>query len=505
MDLETTLLILAVLGTILFLVALVMSYKSWRWHTMLLVGLVFVAGAVATWLSVETLKVHQSWRGILFLDDLGNPADPKLSIQFGGPTGLIEKTEKLREENYELEFGKETDRGEIIAPGIVQLQSQLASILVDRGRLWNGAQPLSLSAEDVLVVEVPQTETYRIEKNIPLYIFGEKTPLEGGKYLGMFRVEEVIGNATDEEGDATPGGKVQVTLRPGWPISEEERNRLSASVDNKDLWRLYDKTPVDRHQVFSGLKSSDMKIEEDEFNRLDMEARLRKLLPPQSVQEYIDDYQPAQDQHPPERIEELVEFIEDYPDDDTDPHFSEGQQLWLPRVGAEGVVEIRDSVTGGTIEVEAIPSISELLEQEVIERLDEEGSPRYSRKLRDYAYLFSDLYRERRRQTYEINEKLVEMKTVERVIGEKQEIVDRFTKEKGRLTNDAEQFHRDQKIIQALTDSMDAQRKAVDTALRKVRQETISLGEKLNTKQLKAVREIDRRSPDPGPPAGAGS
>ena len=96
------------------------------------------------------------------------------------------------------------------------------------------------------------------------------------------------------------------------------------------------------------------------------------------------------------------------------------------------------------------------------------------------------------------------MKTVERVIEEKQEIVDRFTKEKDRLTNDAEQFHRDQKIIQALTDSMDTQRKAVDTTLRKVRQETISLGEELNTKQLKAVREIDRRSPDPGTPAGAG-
>ena len=507
MDLETTLLILAVLGTILFLVALVMSYNSWRWHTMLLVGLVFVAGAVATWMSVETLKVHQSWRGILFLDDLGDPDDPELSIQFGGPTGLIKKTEKLRKENYELEFGKETDRGEIIAPGILQLQSQLASILLDRGRLWNGAQPLSLSAEDVLVVEVPQVETYRIEKNIPLYIFGEKTPLEGGEYLGMFRVEEVIGNATDEESDPTPGGKVQVTLRPGWPISEEERNRLSASVNNRDLWRLYDKTPVDRHRVFSDLKSSDMKIEEDEFSQLDTEARLRKLLPPQSVQEYIDDYQPAQDQqieNTPERIEELVEFIEDYPDDDTEAYFSEGQQLWLPRVGAEGVVEIRDSVTGGTIEVEAIPSISELIEQEIIERLDEEGSPRYSRKLRDYAYLFRDLYRERKRQTYEINEKLVEMKTVERVIEEKQEIVDRFTKEKDRLTNDAEQFHRDQKIIQALTDSMDTQRKAVDTTLRKVRQETISLGEELNTKQLKAVREIDRRSPDPGTPAGAG-
>ena len=154
-----------------------------------------------------------------------------MSIQFGGPAGLIEKTEKLREENYELEFGKENDRGQIIAPGIVQLQSQLASILLDRGRIWSGAQALSLSAEDVLVVEVPQTETYRIEKNIPLYIFSEKTPLEGGEYLGMFRVEEDGGNVTDKEGDSTPGGKVQVTLRPGWPISKDERNRLSTSVN----------------------------------------------------------------------------------------------------------------------------------------------------------------------------------------------------------------------------------------------------------------------------------
>ncbi len=345
MDLETILLILAVLGTILFLVALVMSYKSWRWHTMLLVGLVFTAGAVATWLSFELLEEHQKWRGILFLDDLGDPDDPKLSIQFGGPAGLIEKTEKLREENYELEFGKENDRGQIIAPGIVQLQSQLASILLDRGRIWSGAQALSLSAEDVLVVEVPQTETYRIEKNIPLYIFSEKTPLEGGEYLGMFRVEEVVGNVTDEEGDSTPGGKVQVTLRPGWPISKDERNRLSASVNNRDLWRLYDKTPVDRHQVFSDLKSSDMKIEEEEFNRLDMEARLRKLLPPRSVQEYIDDYQPAQDQqieNTPERIEELVEFIEDYPDDDTDPISlrvnSSGFPKWVQRVSWRFVI-----------------------------------------------------------------------------------------------------------------------------------------------------------------------
>ena len=361
MDLETTLLILAVLGTILFLVALVMSYNSWRWHTMLLVGLVFVAGAVATWMSVEMLKVHQSWRGILFLDDLGDPDDPKLSIQFGGPMGLIEKTEKLRKENYEIEFGKEDDDGKREG-GIVQLQSKLAEVLLDRGRLWNDAQPLSLSEDDVLLLEVTQPKTYRIEKNVPLYIFEEKTFLEGGRYLGMFFVEEVIGNATDEEGSTAPRSKVQVTLRPGWPISEEERNRLSASVNNRDLWRLYDKTPVDRHQAFAGLEADDMKIDEEEFSTLNREDRLRKILPPDSADEFIEDYQPfikpvefesirefikeydkKNGKYPRDRIEVGVTFLEALParqndDDEEDLNFAKGQEVWL---GIDDVVARR--------------------------------------------------------------------------------------------------------------------------------------------------------------------
>ena len=69
MDLQTVLLILGILGTILFLVALVMSYKSWRWHTLLLVWLVFAAACVAIAMSVQTLKMPQSWRELLLVDD----------------------------------------------------------------------------------------------------------------------------------------------------------------------------------------------------------------------------------------------------------------------------------------------------------------------------------------------------------------------------------------------------------------------------------------------------
>ena len=86
MDLQTVLLILGILGTILFLVALVMSYKSWRWHTVLLVWLVFAASCVAIWMSVQTLKIHQSWRELLLVDDRERTGGKPIA-------GLIEKTE----------------------------------------------------------------------------------------------------------------------------------------------------------------------------------------------------------------------------------------------------------------------------------------------------------------------------------------------------------------------------------------------------------------------------
>ncbi|MDG2207325.1 MAG: hypothetical protein P8K78_05425 [Pirellulales bacterium] len=438
-----------------------------------------------------------------------------MSIQFGGPMGLIEKTEKLRKENYEIEFGKEEDDGKREG-GIVQLQSQLAEVLLDRGRLWNDAQPLSLSEDDVLILEVTQPKTYRIEKNVPLYIFEEKTFLEGGRYLGMFFVEEVIGNATDEESDPTPGGKVQVTLRPGWPISEGERNRLSASVNNRDLWRLYDKTPVDRHQAFAGLEADDMKIDEEEFSTLNREDRLRKILPPDSADEFIEDYQPfikpvefesirefikeydkKNGKYPRDRIEVGVKFLEALParqndDEEEDLNFAKGQEVWL---GIDDVVARR--------------SVLELLDVSddaaaKIELIDEEDSLRYSRKLRDYAYLFRDFYRKGQSHEFEISEKMGEIEGVKQVKAEKAKVIAQFREEKARLKNDSAQFSHEQKILESLTNSLSASRKAVDTALKKVRQETIRLGEELNTKQLKAIRDIDRRAPDPGTPAGAG-
>ncbi|MEC7502053.1 MAG: hypothetical protein VX970_10010 [Planctomycetota bacterium] len=500
MDLQTGLLILGILGTILFLVALVMSYKSWRWHTLLLVWLVFAAACVAIAMSVQTLKMHQSWRELLLVDDRDHSGDQPIA-------GLIEKTEALREENHQLEFGAEDDRGRIVDYGIAQLELKLAALLLDRGRMWNDAGPTEISGEDVVTVQFDRPQTYRLEKDLPVYAFSSEPFINGGKYLGMFRVAEIIGNqVADGEQPAGGGGPLQVTLQPQWPVSETERTRLQQSVENGELWILYDKMPVDRHLVFNGLEALDLEVDEEVFDAMDRADRLRKILPQRSVQEFIDDYQPARPEHPAERIEELVEFLEDYPDEDESARFVEGQNVWLPREGAEAgsTIAIRDAITGGSLEVEAIPEISTLIDDEVVERVEEEGSPRYSRQLRDYAYIFRDQHQERKRQAFEIAETVTKITEVQALIAEKQQVIDLFKEEKGRLERDYQQFVQDRKTIDQLVSQMRKKSTASNQRLVEIRNETIQLGKKLTEKQLNAVKEIDRRTPDPNATSGSG-
>jgi hypothetical protein len=499
MDFQTVLLILGILGIILFLVALVMSYKSWRWHTLLLVWLVFAAACVAMWMSLQTLKAHQSWREILHVNDRNQSPNQPIA-------GLIKKTEKLRQENHELEFGVEDERGRIISPGIGQFELTLATLLLDRGRMWTDAKPVEMSAEDVVTVEFDQPQTHRLEKELPVYVFSSDPFLTGGRYLGMFQVAEVTGNqAAEGEEPSAVAGSLRATLRPQWPVTEEEHNRLQNSVENEERWTIYDKMPVDRHLVFAGLAAVDLEMEAEPFDAMDRAARLRKILPQRTVQEFIDDYHPARPEHPPARIEDHVEFLEDYPDDEDEPaRFIEGQQVWLPKKGVESDTNIRDPVTGGTIEVRALPKISALLEDEVIERVEEDGSPRYSRQLRDYAHLFRDIHRERKRQDFEIVDAILKISEVQNLIGEKQQVIKLFEDEKGRLSRDQQQFIHDQKVIDDLVSKVRNKTTSSNRRLVEIRNETIRLGKQLNTKQLDAVEEIDHRAPDPESPSDSG-
>ena len=151
-----------------------------------------------------------------------------------------------------------------------------------------------------------------------------------------------------------------------------------------------------------------------------------------------------------------------------------------------------------------LETISTLIDNEIIERVEEEGTFRYSRQLRDYAYLFRDMYRERKRQDFEIVETNLKISEVQTLIAEKQQVIKIFEEEKGRLDRDHQQFVKDRKTIDALVSKVRNKTTASNRRLVEIRNETIKLGKQLTEKQLNAVKEIDRRAPDPKSTSGSG-
>ena len=495
-NLQILLYVLAGIALILFLVAIIMSHKSWKAHTLIMVFLVFLASGTTMVLSVQALKAHQAWREILH----GSPGERA--------SGLIAEMEKLQLENQELEFGKEEPDGQITEPGIAQLSLKLAEVLYDRGRMWTDCKPAPMAPDsDSVTVTIQQQSPSQITVNLILYVFEARPFSAGGSYLGMFRVSAVTGGAgadagEDQGGDAA-AGEVVVTLVPNWKMSQQEQTRLAESSRNEQPWIMYDKMPVDGHQVFASLTAGDVGVPEDEFEEMAREMRIQRLIPGDTQKEFIEDHQPARDDHPPERIEEQVEFQEDYPDDETEIRFVDNQIVWLLREPPEGTNIIKDPITNIEIQVEAIPTIDELVRLEIVERVDE-GAARYSRKLRDYGYLFRDLYLALDHQQLQLVEIGLDIKEVNQLLTDKLQVTKQFESEKDRLTNDRTKFQGEQQIIERLINAVQDQTKTTRSRMAEIRKETIRLGKRLNAAQMRAVEAINRRTPDSRSAAGAG-
>jgi len=201
-----------------------------------LVGLIAVAALVFWYMSMRTLKTQQYWRELV--EDYQNAI------------------EQVEQQNQWLREGREQD-GKLLVMGIRQTKLELEKVLLDRGRVWYNCTPEATP-------QTAQTGEVRVTTDLPdphgitvdtvLYVF-EQTPVEqGGAYLGAFVADQVAAK--------------QVALKPAFKFTAAELQRLSRS---QGPWVMYDKLPADNYYLFADLD----------------EDQLRKLLPAESVEEYL--------------------------------------------------------------------------------------------------------------------------------------------------------------------------------------------------------------------------
>jgi hypothetical protein len=153
------------------------------------------------------------------------------------------------------------------------LRAALDRELFMRGRVWRDVRPAKRPTEPnekgefELMVDMA-SEQHQLTDKMVLYLFEEKLAQDGGRYLGEFRVSGV-------------GGK-QVTLNPAKKMDQEEYNRL---VKSSGPWVIYERLPMDRHDLFEGLSEQDL-----------------KAMMPSAYQEILRHGQPAKADDPPECV-----------------------------------------------------------------------------------------------------------------------------------------------------------------------------------------------------------
>jgi len=260
-----------------------MSAKSWRiWH----VAIVFFLALVSCfyWIMAgHVLAQHEKWRSKIadYEEKLLEAEQVKEALRVGTEDAQIQRKVVQRLQDLGREdvnrVSTAVERG-----GLLQTKRRLEQIVDLRGRVWAGGEPQAPDDEGNVTVSFEAPSPEGIEEQMTLFAFQQGPTLEDGNrrtYIGEFKATAV--NVNEAEGGGT------VTLTPALVLSEADRQRLGSSGP----WILYERMPIDRHDIISGMLAE---MNEEEF---------RELFPEETVEQFLRDSKPAKEDDPPERVQ----------------------------------------------------------------------------------------------------------------------------------------------------------------------------------------------------------
>ena len=387
-----------VVVALLALVAIFMSIKTWHWAQMLLVLGVFMLSLVALFLSAEVLRIHKALRsGIPNLEkQLVERAKESEALRFG--TSDVQLMTRI--------FGESPfDESVEEMPGIDELNHRLQISARRLGRLWNGVQGAGFQ-NGIVTVNIPEGQP-ALTPNAILYAFEigapqGADPLQGAQYLGEFKVT----------------GPNQ--LQPVQRLTERTGRRLTSS---QRPWRLYETMPADRHDLFEPLGDEQLQV----------------LLPPASVQDYVDHGQP----YKPEQ----------------DPRDKAGFDEEGNRVGPD--------------EVDSAPD------------------QRYDRPLRSYAYLFEEFDRQRTLLLAQLRETSNDIKKLKQADANAKQLSAYREQELKSLAIDRKGMQRDRDAIKMLLAEVQLQLQNATRLLQRAMDANEQLADELTRRQLSRLQAFD--------------
>ena len=302
-------------------------------------GLVMVAAMGFLYLGARALMTHDAMR-----------------TKVNQHVTEIERVKGLKKSMVE----GDASAGELSIP---KLQTELAKVLIDRGRVWYNAARGEVTDTGAVNVEVAIPDPHRIDPGMVLYVFDAAEPEAGGRYLGEFKVTFV--------------NEQQVTLEPSRPYpaqrAAEKVERLRAAAGP---WHLYEVMPADSHEAYAGKTDEQLlailPAAPEPFENEDPDDfEKRKAEHEALIDQYLRDGEAAKPDDPAEHVAVEVKFIKE-----TAEAKQTAAELGLP----EGIVKM-----GANYEFE-----KEVADRLVAEEIVQVVARRFRRPLKDYAGMFQE-------------------------------------------------------------------------------------------------------------------
>jgi hypothetical protein len=416
---ELVVLIGGALGVLLFLVATVLSFWSWRWFQPIAMALVLFATLPFLYYGAAVTKTRLAWL--------------KVHDQF--ETNLANAKQRVEQ----LELGTDAS-GAKVNPTLAELETEIVGLSYDRGRIWSGAVPQGVALPAVRLqltsapapaapvdplaapadpaaapaaAAAPAPAIGTLPQNMIVYLFKETTTPQGWKlpyfYLGEWRVTESAG--------------ANITLETTGPLDGAQVRQLNEATDangQPSTWAVFEMMPVDNRELLAdpeylaGPLQQQFPLSEDALRRVLPKALYGPTLTDAQYNEtiarlsqqltidYLHDGKPVAD------------IKQSYPDFDPDPSALYVNVKFLkektfevdaeegtnpvdrPAYNVEGQAVVPNLSQGPvTFKVGDTAVFPQALAQELADsgdvQIDAAASAiTYRRPLRDYGFLFSD-------------------------------------------------------------------------------------------------------------------
>lgn len=232
----------------------------------ILVCLILIASLAMWYLGMRALATHRAWR----------EAAKKLEGQLA----------QLKAEETVLREGDGTRRG------LRQVKVELAKYVSQRGRVWLNCRPMQMAVNktpegsDIVQVSLVfetlglagLTDVQELPVDSQVYLFDERAPQDGGRYLGKFRVAAVAPRQGDQPAQVVVESLSMITPREMQLIQRAVQGAQAAEAG----FSVTELLPTDDHEIFAGITPDE----------------LARMLPPSAINEYANDGKPSDPTNP---------------------------------------------------------------------------------------------------------------------------------------------------------------------------------------------------------------